>query len=366
MSILFRYFAKEIFQATLLLLMGLLALFALFDLIKELGDLGKSNYGLGVVLAYVTLSQPAHVAIIFPVAALMGTIFAIARLSSQSELTVMRASGLSLAKLAGFATVVGLIFSVVMFLFGEFVAPAAEEAAKRVRMTATSNVVAQQFRSGFWIKDDLSFVNIQSVTIDTELVGLRIYDFDSGFKLKSLRVAKRAAFDEQKSSWVMQDVEKTVFTGSAARIEKLPRDAWATTLKPKLLAGLRVKPDDMSLLTLSAYIERLRTNKENSTRYEIAFWGKIFQPATVIIMMLLAIPFAIQSHRSGGLGAKLLMGIMLGLVFVFLNQLAANLTLLNDWPPLISSLIPLATFFCLAFVLLMSREYACRLPRRLR
>ncbi len=342
-----------------------MALFALFDLIKELGDLGKSNYGLGVVLAYVTLSQPAHVAIIFPIAALMGTIFAIARLSSQSELAVMRASGLSLAKLAGFAIGVGLLFSAVMFLFGEFVAPAAEETAKRVRLAATSNVVAQQFRSGFWVKDDRSFVNIQSVTIDTELMGLRIYDFDTGFRLNSLRIAKRAAYDKERSAWIMQEVEKTTFTGPNARIEKLPGDQWVTTLKPNLLAGLRVKPDDMSLLTLSAYIDRLRINKENSTRYEIAFWGKILQPATVIIMMLLAIPFAIQSQRSGGLGAKLLLGIMLGLVFVFLNQLASNLTLLNDWPALISSLIPLVIFLVLAIVLLLGKEYACSLPGKL-
>lgn len=364
MSILFRYLAKEILQATLLLLLALLALFALFDLIKELGDLGKSNYGLGVILAYVTLSQPAHVAIIFPVAALLGTIFAIARLSSQSELTVMRASGLSLARLAGFATGVGLLFSAVMFLFGEFVAPIAEEAAKRVRLAATSNVVAQQFRSGFWVKDDRSFVNIQAVTLDTELVGLRIYDFSTGFTLKSLRIAKRAIFDAEKKVWTMQGVEKTVFTGPTARIEKLTQDQWITTLTPNLLAGLRVKPDDMSLLTLSAYIERLRNNKENSTRYEIAFWGKILQPATVIIMMLLAIPFAIQSQRTGGLGGKLLLGILLGLVFVFLNQLASNLTLLNDWPALTSSLIPLIIFLSLAVVLLLSKEYASRLPQK--
>lgn len=363
MSILFRYLAKEIFQATLLLLLALLALFALFDLIKELGDLGKANYGLGVVLVYVTLSQPAHIAIIFPVAVLMGTIFAVARLSSQSELAVMRTSGLSLTRLAGFAMGVGMLFSTVMFLFGEFVAPVAEEAAKRVRLAATSNVVAQQFRSGFWVKDDRSFVNIQSVTVDTELKGLRIYDFDTGFKLKSLRMAKSAAYDTGKNAWVMQDVEQTTFVGPGARFERLAKAQWATTLKPNLLAGLRVKPDDMSLLTLSAYIDRLRINKENSTRYEIAFWGKILQPATVIIMMLLAIPFAIQSQRSGGLGGKLLLGILLGLIFVFLNQLAANLTLLNNWPALISSLVPLVIFLAIAVALLVSKEYAHRMPQ---
>ncbi len=363
MTILFRYLAKEIFYATILLLIALLALFALFDLIRELGDMGQGGYSLNRVLAYVLLSQPAHVAVIFPIAALMGTLFAVARVSAQSELTVMRSSGLSLTRLAGFATAIGLLFSVVMLLFGEFIAPAAEEMAKRMRMSATSTVVAT-FRSGFWVKDDHAFVNIQSVTVDTQLLGVRIYDFDQGYRLTSLRIAKRAAYDFQKNKWILEGVEKTVFMGHA-RMERLSTDEWNTAMTPDLLAVLRVKPDEMSLLSLSAYIDHLRDTKQNSTHYELAFWGKVLLPVTVIIMMLLAIPFAIQSNRAGGLGGKLLLGIMLGLAFYFLNQLTSNLTVLNNWPALLSAMIPLTVFFALAVVLLARKEYAARFPKRL-
>ncbi len=363
MSILFRYLAKEIFYATLLLLIALLALFALFDLIRELGDMGKGGYSLNRVMAYVALSQPAHVAVIFPIAALMGTLFAVARVSAQSELTVMRSSGLSLTRLAGFAAVIGFLFSVVMVLFGEFIAPAAEEMARRLRMSATSSVVATKFRSGFWVKDDHAFVNIQRVTFDTQLLDLRIYDFDRSYRLASLRIAKRAAYDFQKNKWMLEGVEKTVFKGHA-RMERLATDEWNTAMTPDLLAVLRVKPDEMSLLSLSAYIDHLRDTKQNSTHYELAFWGKVLLPVTVIIMMLLAIPFAIQSNRSGGLGAKLLLGIMLGLAFYFLNQLTSNLTVLNNWPALLSAMIPLTVFFALAVALLARKEYAARLPKR--
>ena len=363
MSTLFRYLAREIVFATLLLLVALVALFALFDLIRELGDLGKGNYSLSRVLVYVSLSQPSHVAVIFPIAALMGTLFAIARLSAQSELTVMRSSGLSLSRLAGFATAIGLVFSLFTVLFAEFIAPAAEEMAKRLRVSATSSVVATQFRSGFWVKDDHAFVNIQSVTVDTQLLDLRIYEFDNAYRLASLRIAKRASYDFPANRWVMEDVEKTTFKGQTARMERLPTDEWNTAMTPNLLAVLRVKPDEMSLLSLSAYIDHLRDNKQNSTHYELAFWGKILLPATVIIMMLLAIPFAIQSQRATGLGGKLLLGIMLGLAFYFVNQLTSNLTVLNDWPALLSAAIPLLVFFALAVALLFGKEYATRLPR---
>ena len=365
MTILFRYLAKEIFWATLLLLMALLALFALFDLIKEFGSFGKGNPALGTVSLYVALRQPSHVAVIFPVAALMGTLFAVTRLSVQSELTVMRASGLSLTKLAGFATIIGLGFSAVTFLFGELVAPAAEDAAKRMRLAATSGVVAQEFRSGFWVKDGLSFVNIQTVTLDTTLLNMRIYDFDRTYRLASISLAKSAGYDSATNRWVMQDVEKTTFDGDRARMDRLDIAYWNSAMTPELLAVLRVKPDEMSLLNLNSYIEHLRDNKQNSTRYQLAFWAKVFQPLAVIIMMLMAIPFAIQSQRASGVGGKLLLGITIGLGFYFLNQLASHMAVLNDWPPFLTVTVPSFIFFAVSVVLLAWKEYPMRLPRRI-
>ena len=365
MTILFRYLAKEIFWATLLLLMALLALFALFDLIKEFGSFGKGNPALGAVSLYVALRQPSHVAVIFPVAALMGTLFAVTRLSVQSELTVMRASGLSLTKLAGFAIVIGLGFSAITFLFGELVAPASEDAAKRLRLAATGGVVAQEFRSGFWVKDGLSFVNIQTVTLDTTLLNMRIYDFDRTYRLTSISLAKSAVYDPATNRWVMQDVEKTTFDGARARMDRLEIAYWNSAMTPDLLAVLRVKPDEMSLLNLNSYIEHLRDNKQNSTRYQLAFWAKVFQPLAVIIMMLTAIPFAIQSQRASGVGGKLLLGITIGLGFYFLNQLSSHMAVLNDWPPFLTVTVPSLIFFAVSVVLLAWKEYPMRLPKRI-
>jgi len=356
-TILFRYLAKEVFWATLLLLLALLALFALFDLIKEFDNLGKGSYPLLTVLLYVALKQPSHVVVIVPVAALMGTLFAITRLSMQSELTVMRASGLSLTKLAGYTSMIGLAFSALTFLFGEFVSPATEEAARRMRLAATSTVVAQEFRSGFWVKDGLSFVNIQTVTLDMTLLNMRIYAFDGAYRLASISLAKSAGFDATTSRWVLREVEKTTFDGTRARMDHLPVAFWDSAMTPELLSVLRVKPDDMSLLNLNSYIEHLRDNKQNSTRYQLAYWSKVFQPLAVIIMMLAAIPFAIQAQRSTSVGGKLLLGITIGLGFYFLNQLASHLAVLNDWPPLLTVTVPSLLFLAVAILLLAWKEY---------
>src|ERR1700693_1087317 len=145
-----RYFAREILASSLLVLAALLALFGFFDLIRELDDLGRGNYRLNSMLAYVALTLPSHAYVLLPAAGLIGTLFAIARMSEHSEITVMRSSG--------------LVVALATLVFGELVTPFTEEAAKGLRLKATQSIVAREFRSGFWVKDDRSFVNIQDVT----------------------------------------------------------------------------------------------------------------------------------------------------------------------------------------------------------
>src|SRR4051812_44803458 len=183
---LFRYVSREILAASLLVLVALLALFGFFDLIRELDDLNKGTYRLNMMLAYVALSLPSHAYVLLPAAGLMGTLFALARMAEQSEITVMRSAGLSLANLAAYVAGVGVVIALLTAAVGEIVAPSSEEAAKGLRLRATQSIVAHEFRSGFWVKDDKSFVNIQDVTPDTELLNLRIYEFDPSYRLTAI------------------------------------------------------------------------------------------------------------------------------------------------------------------------------------
>src|SRR5215216_1612243 len=126
---LLRYFTREILGASLLVLAALLALFGFFDMVKELDDLGRGNYRMNSMIAYVALMLPSHAYVLLPAAGLMGTLFALARMSEQSEITVLRASGLSLQQLALHVIGAGLVLAAGTVLVGEWIAPHTEEAA---------------------------------------------------------------------------------------------------------------------------------------------------------------------------------------------------------------------------------------------
>ena len=336
---LFRYFAREILLTSLLVLAALLALFGFFDLIRELDDLGRGNYRLNLMLAYVALSLPSHAYVLLPAAALIGTLFALARMSEQSELTVMRSSGLSLTQLALHVAGAGLVVAALTVVAGEFVAPFTEEAAKGLRLKATKSIVAREFRSGFWVKDDRSFVNIQDVTPDTELLNVRIYEFDRSHRLSAISRAEKGEYAGP-NQWKLTNVELTRFEGDRAVLQRLPQVTWSSVLTPDLLSVLKIVPERMSASNLRAYIEHLKDNRQRATRYEIAYWSKLLYPVAALAMMVLAIPFALAPSRAGGVGLRILFGILIGMGFYNAGKLFSHMGLLNDWPALLSAGMP--------------------------
>src|SRR3954469_18252294 len=156
-----RYLARQIYGAAGFVLLGFLALFAFFDLIGELGDLGKGDYDLRQVFSFVMLNAPSHAYELFPIVVLIGTLYVLAHLSSNSEYTVMRASGLSPLRAGGMLAKIGLVFVALTFAVVEWVAPHSEEAAQQVRMQAMQSLIGGDLSSGLWFKDEKSFINVR-------------------------------------------------------------------------------------------------------------------------------------------------------------------------------------------------------------
>lgn len=351
MRTLARYLALEVLASSLFVFAALMMLFALFDLIHELGDLGRGNYGLANILAYVSLTMPGHIYELLPVAALIGTLFAIARLVANSEFTIMQVSGLSMQRVGGYLMLVGAVFALLTFVFGEFLAPASERYAQQIKLKATKAVVAQAFRSGLWLRDGQSFVNVREVTPDTGLRDVNIYAFDEAFRLQKISRAEQGEYLRD-NQWLLRGVTETRFDSAGIGVGQTPEVRWRSVLTPGIMSVLLVAPEKMSAVNLWSYIQHLRNNKQKTARYEIALWSKLIYPLAAPVMMLLALPFAYHRPRSGAVSARVFAGIMLGLGYHLLNRLFAHLGLLNDWPPLFSAVVPTLVFLGVAVVLI--------------
>ncbi|MBI5890156.1 MAG: LPS export ABC transporter permease LptG [Nitrosomonadales bacterium] len=356
MRLLTGYLRREIYASIALVFAALIMLFALLDLINELNMMGRGDYKLGHVMLFVMLTIPGHVYELFPVAVLIGTIFAMVQMAANSELTVYRSSGVSLKQMIMALLRIGLPLVILCFLCGEFVAAPSERLAQQIKLKAQNmQVTAKEFRSGVWVKDERSFVNVKGVLPDTSLMGINIYEFDDSYHLRSIIAAEHASYLEGQR-WQLESVKQTRFENRIAIVDNRPLAEWHSSLNPDILSVLLVVPEQMSAWNLYQYTGHLRDNHQKTARYEIAMWNKLVYPFAVLVMMLLALPFSAYQRREGGISGKIFMGIVLGLSFHFVGRLFANVGALNDWSPLLSATAMSWMFLALALWMLWRTE----------
>jgi lipopolysaccharide export system permease protein len=235
------------------------------------------------------------------------------------------------------------------------VAPPAERAAQQLRLGAMSRLVAQEFRTGLWVKDDKAFVNARQVTPEAGLREVRIYQFDQRFRLQSISEAESGEF-KGGDTWQFKNVTRTTFDGDNAHTETMPELNWQSGLNPDILSVLLVNPERMSIDRLYRYIGHLSANQQKTDRYEIALWRKLIYPLACLVMMVLALPFAYLQDRMGAVSVKVFAGIMLGVLFNMLNGLFGNLGIINQWPPFVSAITPSVIFVLTATAMLWWAE----------
>jgi lipopolysaccharide export system permease protein len=363
------YLWREVAVATFFVLFALLTLFLFFDMVAQLDEIGRRGFLLRHAFSYVALTLPSRTYELMPIATLIGTIYAMSKLAANSEFTIMRVSGMGTRRLMNNLMAIGLFFVGLTYLLGEFISPPAEQLAQKVRLTATgSQISVRDLRSGVWVRDVLKgasgaveafrFINVLNVSPDARITrNWRIFEFDSAYRLRSITTADSGSYVPG-NGWTLADVVETRLpqiapastaqTSAGTQVIREPTRAWRSELRPDIFGVLMVQPERMAGWDLAQYIQHLAENKQQTERYEIAFWSKLFYPWAVLVMIALALPFAYLHVRAGGLSLKIFTGVMIGVLFYGLNKLFAHLGLLNTWPPIVVAALPSLVVLVLA------------------
>jgi lipopolysaccharide export system permease protein len=202
-----------------------------------------------------------------------------------------------------------------------------------------------------WVKDERSFVNVKSVMPDSTLSNIDIYRFDESYHLQTITNAKQADFIEP-GVWQLKDVFETHFSTQGVTTDVMLKQEWRSVMNPGIFSVLLVVPEQMSALDLYQYTQHLRDNHQKSARYEIAMWSKLAYPFAILVMMILALPFASYHRRAGGISGMIFLGIVLGLSFHFFGRLVSSLGALNDWQPFFSATLMSIVFLLFGMLML--------------
>jgi len=338
---------REVAAAVLFVSVGFLALFFFFDFVEELPNLGKgaAAYRLTQALLYVALRIPNHLYELLPIAVLIGTIFVMARLAQSSEYTILRTSGLGPWRALRTLLVLGVVFTLLTFAMGDYVAPAADRTAQLLKARLEGRLSIGQ--TGAWLKERQLYhsynVNVGGLTPEGHLTNVRIFEADSRGYLVSITHAASARFGDD-GAWMLEQAERTEFGSGEGppRVERLrhPTLRWPTEITPEMVSVALLKPDRMSTIALFQYIRHLEANAQTSQRYEIEFWRKVFYPLSCLVMVVLALPFAYLHFRSGNITTYVFGGVLIGISFFLLNNVFGYIGNLRNWLPWLAAGAP--------------------------
>lgn len=352
MSRLDLYLSRTVAVSMILASAGLIALFVLFTFLDQLEDI-KNDYTLLTAATYVSYSIPRIFYETLPYAALIGCLTGLGILANNSELIVMRAAGISTWQISWAAMRPALVLVVFGLLIGELLLPDFERTARVIREQAMEDNITPQ--GGFWYREGNAYMHFNSISHDGELRNINQYILGPDQSLQTIRWVESASFrsSAEGSYWLLRNIVITHLANDANSSEQLDELRWQTDLTPALLnTEILVEPDRMSILELDRKIDHMRSQGLNSGKFELGFWSKLFQPVASLSLVFIAISFIFGPLRETTMGMRVVSGLIIGILFKFMQDLLSPASLVYGFPPVVATLLPVVICISAGYYLL--------------
>ena len=346
-----RYIGKTVLLATGVVLLCVSVLTFLFSVVDEAGAL-SARFDFTDVLSVSALGMPIRIHELVPFVVFLGAVIGLGNLSSRSELTVLRASGTSVFRLFGACVLPVLAVFAASWAIVDFVAPKAESLAVSIKRSTTGPDRQARQTKPFWTRDAEQITGIDEVTPDGSLYGIRQYRIHPNGELGVARFASTAEFDNSSQQWTLDSVSESRFSADGVETRALDTQPWTTQLKPdKIRLRVYVDPNTLSTWGIWQQVRSMRLEGLNSAPYEVALWSSILQPIAILGLILIATGFVVGPLRQVGMGQRLAVGILVGLLFHNVQQFFAPMTSVYGLPAWMAVSSPIAIAWALGLAL---------------
>jgi lipopolysaccharide export system permease protein len=313
----------------------------LFTFAGQQDDIGEGSYTALAALWFVLLNIPQQMYETMPIAVMIGALLGLGTLARGSELTVMRAAGISVWRVAGSVTMAGVLLMILAVLCGEFLAPPLQSMAKQQKLLAKFSTITFAGRAGPWVRDGDLLINVSQQSGRGEFGGMRIIELADDHTLKSVATATTARVQSD-GSWKLSHYASTTFGGDRIESQLEESRQFASSVGGDFLALTVTSPRQLETRVLWNLIGHLQQNDLDSAEQEFAFWSRIARTVAIVFAALLAVPFVFGSLRSAGTGARTLLGVLIGVSFFLLQRMLESGALVFDASPLVLAWFPTA------------------------
>lgn len=342
MKILDRYILNEFVKMFLLILASLVALYLIVDFFERIRMFLSKNASMGQMASYFLLTIPMILSQMIPVAVLLGSLMSFGILSKNSEITAIKANGLSLYRLSLPVIVASSVICIAAFLLSEFVTPHTNQKAKYVKLVEIQKKgqMGSFKQNEIWYRGEQGIYNFSMFDPHTHtLRGIRIHFFEhnspGSMRLSQRIDAKEAVWANDR--WEFRDLIITTFSRDGIpSIKRVASRTIPLSEEPSDFMVVQKDTEEMGLLELRRYTKKMRSEGYDTVRYQTDMHGKIAFPLVSIILAILGISFSLKSERSGGIAQSIGLGIVIGFSYWIVFAFAVSLGRAGTLPPVIA------------------------------
>lgn len=351
MTVLDRYIVRTIIGSVLLVMSVILVLGALFIFIDQQDDIGVGHYTWISAVWFTVLNLPQQAYELLPVTALIGSLLGMGSLARGSELIVVRATGVSVTRIAASAAIAGLLLVGVEVILGEVLGPPLYEAAREHKAFSKFSNISFGGGSGAWVRDGNLIINVSAQSGQRQFGGMQVFELSPEHRLLAIGHAGRATAGPNRK-WLLSDYTESRFRPDQVLAKPLGERLLESNVTAGFL-GLAVEaPQQLTSRSLVRLIRYLQANSLDAREYLFAFSSRIARTTAILFSVLLAIPFVLGSLRSAGAGTRMMLGLVVGIGLFLLQRLIESGTIVFALNPLLLAWLPTALLAIVTLLLL--------------
>lgn len=356
-----RYVIRSALFAMTGAVVGLWLLQIIFAYLSELENLSQTYTYLDA-LRFILYRSPYFLVEFIPTGALLGAVIGLGLLAANSELVVMRASGVSIYGIIGHAMLPAFLFVVISLALNQFILPITNQKASQIATHTTTN--DRLFTvNGYWAVNETEqgqqIVYISYANSDGKLGLTKRYHLDKRANLTGLTYAGSGVFQGQTDDdyeWQLNDMVQLTIDKMGVSDGFHAHKILSLPLAPSDVHLLTKEAEDLSLTDLYAHHKLMHHQGRRSLRHEVVFWQKLLSPFAVLSLVLVASSFVFGSLRSQGLGLRIVMALLTGLLFSYLTDLTGFVALATGFSPFFMALLPIIISAGVGVYLLQRRQ----------
>lgn len=367
LKVLSRYVKLNALLAIIGAVIGLWALQLLFSYLSELDSLDDS-YTMGAAIKYIFYRSPYFLEQFIPTGALLGAVVGLGLLASKSELVVMRAAGVSVYRIVGWVLQPALIFVLLALAINQFVLPQSNQLAKEINDADSRSLVTSV--RGYWTvqprfastedgsskPDGSDILYIDYADVKGNIGEVKRWHLDNDGNLQtaihaeggqyigreSLDTANDQPSEQYRYEWQLNNMtELNINQGFESSQAISPSDTLSLPFAPESVYLLTRKAEDLSLTQLYAHRQFMRQQGTRSLSHELAFWQKLLSPLSILSLVIVACSFVFGSLRTHSLGLRIVVALLFGLLFSYVQDLVGFVSLATGFSPMLMVLLPI-------------------------